>query len=140
MPDKSVGQRLTIREVSQGTGLTPHTLRYYERIGLMIPVERTDGGHRHYTAAAVEWVTLLRHLRQTGMPIADMVRFAELVRQGPESVPQRLQLLRRHHEAITGQIDGLVAAREALDAKIAVYAAGEAATPPTPAPQGEPTA
>ncbi len=140
MTDELASQRLTIREVSEGTGLTPHTLRYYERIGLMAPVERTDGGHRHYTAAAVEWVTLLRHLRETDMPIADMSRFAELVRQGPESVPERLQLLRRHHEAITGRIEALAAARDALDAKIVVYAAGEAETPPVPGSEGESTA
>lgn len=137
MSDDRTGRHLTIREVSEDSGLTPHTLRYYERIGLMIPVERTEGGHRHYTEAAVEWVTLLRHLRDTGMPIADMSRFAELVRQGPDSVPDRLHLLQGHRNAITRQIAVLTSALGVLEDKIAVYAAGEAVTPPTPGRPGE---
>ncbi len=140
MTDDQPGRRLSIREVSDITGLTPHTLRYYERIGLMIPVERTRGGHRHYTEGAIEWVTLLRHLRATGMPIAEMGRFAELVRNGPDSVPDRLRLLRNHRDAITRQIASLTSTLGVLDDKIAVYAAGEAVTPPMPDREGDPTA
>lgn len=123
---------LTIRDVSEASGLTAHTLRYYERIGLMIPVTRAETGHRQYSAIAVEWVTLLCYLRETGMPIAEMKRFADLVRMGPESVPDRLALLRDHRSAITEQIERLQDALNVVDAKITDYSEGNATTPPVP--------
>lgn len=120
---------LTIRDISEASGLSPHTLRYYERIGLMVPVSRDASGYRRYTPDEVEWVTLLRHLRETGMPIAEMLRFAQLVRSGPETVPDRLELLRGHREAMVQQIEALNATLAAVDVKIAAYECGAAPTP-----------
>lgn len=122
---------ITISEMSAATALTPHTLRYYERIGLMIPVQRSSSGHREYSSGAIDWVILLQHLRDTGMSIAQMQAFAELVRLGPESVPERLALLRHHRDGIREQIATLNGTLAILDAKIAVYEAGNAATPQT---------
>lgn len=121
---------LTIRDISEASGLSPHTLRYYERIGLMVPVSRGANGHRRYTPGEAEWVTLLRHLRDTGMPIAEMLRFAQLVRGGGETVPDRLALLRAHRDAIVSRIETLHATLAVVDAKIATYEAGAASTPP----------
>ncbi len=122
-------EQLSIRDVSIASGLSAHTLRYYERIGLMEPVARNASGHRRYTDFTIEWVILLRHLRSTGMSIADMLRFAELVRGGPETVPDRLDLLKRHRREILERIDALQSTLTVLDRKIDTYERGDAITP-----------
>jgi len=74
---------LTISDAAEATGLSTHTLRYYERAGLMLdPVERAPSSHRRYTEAEIRWVTLLTRLRATGMPIRRIREYADLVREG----------------------------------------------------------
>lgn len=121
--------QLSIRDVSAASGLSAHTLRYYERIGLMTPVARNASGHRRYTDFTIEWVILLRHLRSTGMSIAEMLRFAELVRGGPETVADRLDLLKQHRTEILEQIESLQSTLIVLDQKIGAYERGDAITP-----------
>ena len=72
----------TIAQVATLSGLSAHTLRYYERIGLLDPVARVHGGQRRYDAKDLAWLAFLQRLRATGMPIRDMQRYAELRRQG----------------------------------------------------------
>lgn len=72
----------TISEVVAFTGLTAHTLRWYERIGLMPHIDRSHTGQRRYSNRDLDWLDLVGKLRLTGMPVADMVRYAELVREG----------------------------------------------------------
>lgn len=74
--------KYTISEVAALTGLTAHTLRWYERIGLMPHIDRSHTGQRRYTNRDLDWLALVGKLRLTGMPVADMVRYAELVRAG----------------------------------------------------------
>lgn len=139
MVQNKVAPYLTISEVSDATGLSAHTLRYYERIGLMIPVERAESGHRRYSITAIEWLTLLQRLRATGMPIADMKEFATLLRSGDDTVPSRLALLKRHRESIKEQISALEDTLEVVDAKIAAYGTGHATAPSIPDRQAEQT-
>ena len=73
---------LTIAEVAERTGLTRHTLRYYERDGLMLGVDRAGSGHRRYSERDLGWIELITKLRATGMPIREVRRYAELVRDG----------------------------------------------------------
>ena len=73
---------LTIQEAAAETGLSIHTLRYYERIGLIHPVDRATNGHRRYTPGDLGWIDLLKRLRATGMPIQRMQQYAALQRQG----------------------------------------------------------
>ena len=80
---------LTIDDVTQRTGLTAHTLRYYERIGLIAPVGRAAGGQRRYAAADMEWIEFLLRLRTTRMPIGMMQSFAALRAAGDATVPAR---------------------------------------------------
>ncbi|MEU1012915.1 MerR family transcriptional regulator [Streptomyces sp. NPDC005890] len=87
-------QPLSIGEVARQTGLSVHVLRFYERQHLLIaPVERTTGGRRRYTTADVEWPQICIKLRESGMPVADLKQFAELVRRGPGNETERLRLL-----------------------------------------------
>lgn len=119
----------SIADLARASGLSVHTLRYYERIGLLVPIERNESGHRVYDAFATEWVTLLSHLRATGMPIQRMQEFARLVRRGESSVPERIQLLEEHRASILENIALLNVALERVEEKLAVYTAGDAATP-----------
>lgn len=114
--------RLAISEVAEATGLSTHTLRYYERAGLMLtPVDRASSTHRRYTDADVGWVEFLTKLRSTGMPIAVVAEYAELVRQGDATTADRLELLQRHRIAVLAQLDEVTKSLEAIDFKIGLY-------------------
>src|ERR1700748_1224382 len=86
----------TIAEVAERTGLTRHTLRYYEREGLMLGVGRAGSGHPSYSEHALGWIELITKLRATGMPIREVSRYAEMVRAGDNNQDERLALLRAH--------------------------------------------
>jgi DNA-binding transcriptional MerR regulator len=94
--------KLTIQEVAKRTGLSIDTLRYYERIGLLEPVGRTQSGHRRYTQSDLNWIELILHLRNTGMPRAQMVRFTQLGRQGAATLAE-CRLMLEHHQHVLQQ-------------------------------------
>ena len=99
-------------------GVSVHTLRYYERIGL---VDRDASGHRHYDAAAVRRLVFLTRMRTSGMPILDLRRYIELVEAGRDTVPERLALLTEHRDGLQARIDELRLALSATEYKIAAY-------------------
>ncbi|WP_034263092.1 MerR family transcriptional regulator [Actinospica robiniae] len=105
------------------TGFSLDTLRYYERIGLIDPVHRAVGGQRRYSEEDVEWLGILRCLRDTGMPIAQMREYAEQARGGDETVADRLALLEEHDQSVAEQIELLERQRAKLREKIAFYRA-----------------
>lgn len=117
-PDCEDSRSVSIAEASQRTGLSRHTLRYYERAGLIEPVERSTSGRRQYEASDLDWFAFLVRLRQTGMPIAQMQQFARLRAGGVATLKQRRQLLdehrRRVEEAIAVQQDHLTALTEKI--------------------------
>ncbi len=112
----------TISEVATYTGLSAHTLRWYERIGLMPHVDRSHTGQRRYDDRDLDWLDLVGKLRLTGMPVADMVRYAELVRAGKETVAERERLLTAHREDVRKRIAELQSTLAVLDYKIDIYA------------------
>jgi DNA-binding transcriptional MerR regulator len=113
---------LTPAEAAARSGFSLDTLRYYERIGLLAGIGRATSGHRRFTPEDLAWLGILRCLRDTGMPIADLREYAELARQeGPTSLAARLDLLVRHDSAVTDRITELRAQQEHLRAKIAYY-------------------
>ncbi|MEV7008096.1 MerR family transcriptional regulator [Streptosporangium sp. NPDC051022] len=116
---------ITIQEASRRSGLSAHTLRYYERIGLIHEVERGPSGHRKYAAPDLDWLDFLTKLRATGMPIADMCRYAELCRQGPQTSAERRRMLEAHRSRVRAQIEQLTEDLEVLDYKIDLYKARE---------------
>lgn len=107
--------------MSAATGVSAHTLRYYERAGLIRPVARNAGNQRRYSADDVAWVGFLLRLRETGMPIARMREYAALREQGPATTEPRLRLLEDHRAALREQIERLRAHETALADKIATY-------------------
>ena len=108
-------------EVVERTGFTHDTLRYYERIGLLDGVARTPGGQRVFTDDDLAWLAILRCLRDTGMPIAVMLRYARLARGGDDTVAERVALLEEHDRAIEEQIAGLRAEQRHIRDKIEWY-------------------
>jgi DNA-binding transcriptional MerR regulator len=112
----------TIREVAEETGLSVHTLRYYESNGLIWPVRRLKSGHREYRDEDIAWFEFLRKLRATGMPIRKMREYVELQQQGNETLRERLDLLRAHRDAVTERIRELSRMFEYIDAKVNHYA------------------
>jgi DNA-binding transcriptional MerR regulator len=116
-----LGPTLTIAQVSAQTGLSPDTLRYYEKAGLIERVGRTIGNQRRYRSADLAWLEFLIRLRETGMSIADMQRFARLRTAGDVTIPERLDMLRAHHGALEDRIRSLRRNARALNEKVTHY-------------------
>jgi DNA-binding transcriptional MerR regulator len=113
--------KLTIQEVAQATGLSAHTLRYYERIGLIHPINREENTHRRYTTDDVGWIDFLTKLRATGMSIKDMQKYAELQRQGDETLPQRIEMLKLLRDKVEAHMDELNEHLKLIYYKIDIY-------------------
>jgi DNA-binding transcriptional MerR regulator len=116
-------QELSIGDVAERTGLSVHTLRFYEREGLLLSnhIRRESSGHRRYTASDVDWIGICIKLRASGMPLATIKRFAELVRQGPGNEEQRLELLREHQQRVAAQVAALNDCLDLITWKVGVY-------------------
>lgn len=114
--------RYTISEVAAFTGLTAHTLRWYERIGLMPHVDRSHTGQRRFTNRDLDWLAFVGKLRLTGMPVADMVRYAELLREGEHTFEERQELLEATRRDVITRIAELQDTLAVLDYKIDFYA------------------
>ncbi|GAB0104970.1 MerR family transcriptional regulator [Nocardia sp. JMUB6875] len=122
--------RYSIGEVSERCGLTRDTLRWYERIGLMDYVGRDHSGQRRFSDRDLDWLAFIGKLRRTGMSVADMVKYAELVRAGEHTYPQRLEMFRRTREEVLAQIEELRSTLVVLDYKIELYEGGPKCDPP----------
>ena len=108
-------------QVVERSGFSLDTLRYYERIGLLDRIERGPGGRRRYADEDLEWLGVLRCLRDTGMPIAQMCRYAELARCGQPTLADRLALLIEHDAQVRERIAALQAEHAHLQEKINWY-------------------
>jgi DNA-binding transcriptional MerR regulator len=113
----------TPRETVAKTGFSLDTLRYYERIGLLDGVDRTAGGQRVFTDDDLAWLGTLRCLRDTGMPIQRMLRYAELARGGDETFEERASLLEEHDRELEARIAALREEQARIRAKIEWYRA-----------------
>ena len=114
--------RYTIGEVVARTGLSAHTLRWYERIGLLEHPARSHSGQRRFSDRDLSWLDFLGKLRLTAMPVADMVRYAELRRAGDSTAAARRDLLKEHREEVRQRIADLQATLLIIDSKIDMYA------------------
>jgi DNA-binding transcriptional MerR regulator len=113
--------RYEIGEVARRTGLSVDTVRFYEREGLFAdPVERVTG-RRVFTEDHVEWLSLCATLRATGMPLSALRAYADLVRAGDGTEPDRLALVREHEERLAGQMRELSRCRDLIAYKVGMY-------------------
>lgn len=112
----------SIARAAELTGLSPDTLRYYERDGLLLSApQRSATGHRRYAEHDLRWIELITCLRSTGMPIRDVRRYAALVRRGAGTEGERLALLRTHRQQVLDQLAEVTAHLGAIDRKIDIY-------------------
>lgn len=112
-----------IGEVARQTGLSVHALRYYEREGLTLSrhVTRGTGGQRRYSRQDVLWLRMCTKLKASGMPLAQIRRYADLVREGPGNEQQRLELLREQQARVESQLAELQECLRVINRKVGVY-------------------
>ena len=111
-----------IGQLAKLSGLTGHTIRYYERIGLLPRARRDRSGQRDYAAAILAWIEFLGRLKTTGMPIREMLVYARLRAEGASTADERRALLERHRVGVRRRLSELQASLLVLDEKIAGYA------------------
>ena len=115
-------QSVTIAEAAAATGLTTHTLRYYERDGLLLsPPARSSTGVRRYRDVDLAWITMITRLRATGMPIRTIRAYAELCRQGDGNEHERLELLLAHRDRVLADLARVTDHLGAINRKIGIY-------------------
>jgi DNA-binding transcriptional MerR regulator len=113
---------LSIGEVARRSGLSVHTLRFYEREGLFAnPVRRLSNGRRIYHEEDLEWLAVCTKLRSSGMSLALIRRYIELVRQGPGNELERLEVLRGHERQVEQRIGELRETLEVMRYKVRIY-------------------
>lgn len=112
---------LTIQEAAEKTGLTVHTLRYYERIGLLLPIGRAANGHRRYSQQDITLIRTLNCWLKTGMPLEDIKHYVKLIQQGDSTAGERRAMLEAHRQTVVQQIEELQATLDLIDYKIQNY-------------------
>jgi DNA-binding transcriptional MerR regulator len=112
---------LTIADAARASGVSAHTLRYYERAGLLDPIDRAQSGHRRYAEEDIVRIQFLVKLRATGMPIRQIREYAELIRGGDDTHEARLALLEAHREAVRAQLAETARNLALIDYKIDFY-------------------
>ena len=128
--DTTDEETLTVQEAAQRTGLTAHTLRYYEREGLIPAVDRgTGNNHRRYGARDLAVIELLKRMRLTGMPIREMQEYVRLYQAGIETTEARREMLAAHRVRVCERLRETEAALAAIDYKISIYQELAAARP-----------
>lgn len=115
---------MQIKEFAQACGLSSHTLRYYEKIGLLPAIERSDSNHRRYTEQDLRWIEFIKRLKATNMPLSEIQRYARLRAQGASTEAERMALLIRHAEHLERVIAQEQEHLETLREKICLYREG----------------
>lgn len=126
----------SIGEFSRLTGLSVHTLRYYEQEHLIMP-KRNSGNRRCYSDNDFAWIAFIKRLKDTGMPIKEIRRYAKLRAAGDSTMNERMEILIVHRQALNAQIKQLQEHMEKLDEKIGFYRREIECTPSTAAPPGK---
>lgn len=118
----SIDTGYSISKLAEASGLTTSTLRYYEQEGLMrAPIGRASSSHRRYSPEDARWIEFVGKLRTAGMPISDIRRYAALAREGDDTTPARLELLREHRARVLAQLAALQESLAAIEFKIDSY-------------------
>ena len=117
-------ETMGIGQAAAASGLSPDTLRYYERESLIGPIRRASNGQRQYSAGDIAWVGVVTCLREAGLVIADLQRVTRLLREASDTTT-RVEFLRARRSDLMQRVQQLQAAIEVLDDKIQHYAAAE---------------
>lgn len=111
----------TIKQVADKLELSAYTIRYYEREGLLPFVSRNKNGNRVFNDNDIEWIKLIRCLRNTGMPIGEIKRYVELCMQGDNTVEVRRQIIERHKQAVEQKIEQMKDYLKNINKKLSCY-------------------
>lgn len=112
---------MTIKEVADLTGLSNHTLRYYEKEGILRPIRRNDSGHREYNQQEIDILSFLSCLKDTCMSVKSIKEFTNLLYEGDVTIPKRLELLEMQKEIVDKKMADIKKASEHLNWKIDYY-------------------
>jgi DNA-binding transcriptional MerR regulator len=96
---------MRIGEFAKRVGLTEYTIRYYEKAGVLQPAKRNDSGFRDFDESDLAWMEFVQRLKATGMPLEEIVRYAELRALGDGTKAERLALLEEHERRIVRELD-----------------------------------
>ena len=112
---------MNIGEAGKLTGLSPDTIRFYEKRGLILSTKRDEKGHRYYAESDVGWLGMLACLRGTGMPLSETETFTHLVQEGDHTIPERIKLLEGHRQRLEQKRAELDQFEKHLNGKIEYY-------------------
>jgi len=112
---------MKIAEVSEQYGLSADTLRYYERVGLIPPVNRSENGIRDYNELDLRRVDFIKCMRSAGLPVEVLIEYVGLVQQGDETIEARKQILKHQREQLAARMEEMQKTLDLLDHKIEVY-------------------
>jgi DNA-binding transcriptional MerR regulator len=112
---------MTIKEVCEKFDITPDTLRYYERVGVIPEVNRTPGGIRDYNEEDIAWVENAVCMRSAGVPVEMLIEYVKLYQQGDETLEARKNLLMETKNEVQKQLDKYQATMDRLNFKISRY-------------------
>ena len=119
---------MTISEVAKKYDISPDTLRYYERIGIIPPVPRSKSGLRDYDDSSCNWIEFIKCMRAAGLPIEALIEYVKLFDGGDDTIPARMGILVEQRELLLEKIDRLKATLDRLDYKIELYKSGKMKT------------
>jgi DNA-binding transcriptional MerR regulator len=112
---------MKIAEVSEKYGLSVDTLRYYERVGLIPPIHRNEGGIRDYNELDLRRVDFIKCMRGAGLPIEVLIEYVGLVQQGDETIEARKEILKEQRELLVARMKEMQKTLDILDHKLEVY-------------------
>ena len=121
---------MTIAEVSRKYDISPDTLRYYEKIGLLPPVPRNKSGVRDYDAASCQWIEMMKCMRAAGVQIEALIEYVALYRQGDATLGTRRELLLEQRELLMARMADMQRSLDRLNEKIALYERSNSAVCP----------
>ena len=111
----------TIKDVSKKTGITSHTLRFYEKKGVLPYAERNENGIRLYDQSSIDWIETILALRSTGIPLAEIKEYVELHKDGDQTLQQRKEIMTEHKLRVEKQMLQLIRTLEKINYKMALY-------------------
>ena len=112
---------MTIAQVSKKYDITPDTLRYYERIGLIPPVPRNKSGIREYDESSCRWVEFIKCMRNAGMEIEALIEYVTLYKEGKNTALARKNLLIEQKEKLENKLENITSTIDRLNYKIKLY-------------------
>jgi DNA-binding transcriptional MerR regulator len=112
---------MNIKEFTKKTGLSAHTLRYYEKIGLMSNIKRDARGYRFYQQRDVIWVDFIQKLKITGMSLNDIRKYFTLIQQGDKTISTRKKLLENHCLKVKNELEKLQKSFKQIKCKVKTY-------------------